>query len=402
MKRYLLFIFLCLLLVFFVNTSFAGEKILKIGAAISMTGKFTREGNMLLDGYNLWKDYVNKKGGIKIGNDIYKVKIKYYDDESDPITSARLTEKLITEDKVNFIFGPYSSDITYATSTINEKYRVVMIASMASVGRIYERGYKYIFSVLPLAERYMDPLLELAKYEGYISPKPKTVSIISANSLFPLSAAEGALKYAEKLGFKVISFDKYPEDAEDLSPVLSKIKDGDPDILIGAGFFENAILVTKQVKELRIHPKMLGFTVGATLPDFRRSLKEDAEHIYGPEWWIPQMNWTCPVFGNTENYVEIVKEKYKYIPDYHVAGATNAGVLLQIALEKAGTINTEKVREALSSLDTETFFGPIAFDNAGRNIKGKGVLIQIQNNFPTPVYPRNIKGWKKAIYPMSF
>ncbi len=398
MKRYFI-VFLMLFFVFSLfSISFAAEKVLKIGAAVSMTGKFAREGKMIMDGYNLWKDYVNEKGGIKVGNDVYKVEIKYYDDKSDAQTSAKLTEKLITQDKVNFIFGPYSSNITYATSNINEKYKVIMIASMANVNKIFTRGYKYIFAVLPLADKYMYPLLDFAKNEDYLDPKPKTVAVISANSFFPLAAAKGAVRYAKKLGFRVLAFDKYPADAKDLSPVLSKIKTRKPDILISAGFYQHALLVTKQAKELKVNPKILAFTVGAVLPDFRESLKKDAEYIYGPEWWIPEMDWKCPVFGNTENYVKLVKEKYGYIPDYHVAGASNAGVLLQLAIEAAGSIETEKVREALSKLDTETFFGPIAFDKDGRNIKGYGALIQIQNGFPQPVYPRNIRGWKKAIY----
>ncbi|HID16274.1 MAG TPA: branched-chain amino acid ABC transporter substrate-binding protein [Candidatus Atribacteria bacterium] len=400
MRRFFVFLLVMLFVVSIFSVSFAEEKVLKIGAAVSMTGKFAREGKMIMDGYNFWKDYVNNRGGIKVGDDVYKVEIKYYDDKSDAQTSAKLTEKLITQDKVNFIFGPYSSNITYATSNINERYKVLMIASMANVNKIYTRGYKYIFAVLPLADKYMAPLLDFAKNEDYLNPKPKSVAVISANSFFPLAAAKGAVKYAKELGFRIVAFDKYPADAKDLSPVLSKIKTRKPDILISAGFYQHALLVTKQAKELKVTPKILGFTVGAVLPDFRESLKKDAEYIYGPEWWIPEMDWKCPIFGSTENYVKLITEEYGYVPDYHVAGASNAGVLLELAIKNAGSIETEKVREALSKLDTETFFGPIAFDKDGRNIKGSGALVQVQNNYPVPVYPRNMRGWKKAVYPM--
>ena len=110
----------------------SAEKVLKLGASVGMTGRLAKEGGYVKDGYTLWMEMVNAKGGIKVGNDNYKVEIVFYDDKSDPQTGAKLTEKLITEDKVKFILGPFGSGITLATSAIGEKYKVLTVACQAN------------------------------------------------------------------------------------------------------------------------------------------------------------------------------------------------------------------------------------------------------------------------------
>ena len=133
------------------------DDIIKIGAAVSLTGKTAYEGILVKQGYEVWEKWVNEHGGIKAGGKTYGVKIIYYDDESDPVRGARLTEKLITEDKVHFLGGPYSSSITFATSSIGEKYGVITIAPEANAVK-YMKGYKYIFSVLLPAPMIMVPI----------------------------------------------------------------------------------------------------------------------------------------------------------------------------------------------------------------------------------------------------
>ena len=128
-----------------------GEKVIKIGVAISMTGQVAREGKFEKDGIDYWKDLVNEAGGIDVGGEKYKVEVVYYDDQSSPETSMKLTEKLITEDKVQFLIGPYSSGIQTAAAAIGEKYKIITITPLANATTIYDKGYKYIFSVLPPA-----------------------------------------------------------------------------------------------------------------------------------------------------------------------------------------------------------------------------------------------------------
>jgi branched-chain amino acid transport system substrate-binding protein len=127
-KLFLISLTLCLIVCFGIGSALSAEKVLKLGASVGITGRLAKEGGYVKDGYTLWMEEVNKKGGIKVGNDRYKVEIVFYDDKSDPQTGAKLTEKLITEDKVKFILGPFGSGITLATSAIAEKYKVLTVA----------------------------------------------------------------------------------------------------------------------------------------------------------------------------------------------------------------------------------------------------------------------------------
>ncbi|MGH7086168.1 MAG: ABC transporter substrate-binding protein, partial [Acetobacteraceae bacterium] len=110
----------------------AAEKMVRIGAAVSLTGQLSHEGNRLKKGYVYWEKVVSDAGGIEVGGHKLPVRVFYYDDESNAQTSARLTERCITEDKVGAMFGPYSSGIATATAAISEKYRIPTIAAMAT------------------------------------------------------------------------------------------------------------------------------------------------------------------------------------------------------------------------------------------------------------------------------
>ena len=162
-KFFAIFVALLLISAWGVGSAISAEKVLKLGASVGITGRLSKEGGYVKDGYTLWMEEVNKKGGIKVGNDRYKVEIIFYDDKSDPQTGAKLTEKLITEDKVKFILGPYGSGITLATSAIGEKYKVLTVACQANAVNIYERGFKYIISILPPATYYLRPVVDLSR-----------------------------------------------------------------------------------------------------------------------------------------------------------------------------------------------------------------------------------------------
>ena len=397
-KNFILLISIIILLISLVGTVFAQENIIKIGAAVSLTGKMAYEGRLVKQGYEVWEDWVNSHGGITAGGKNYQVKIVYYDDESEPVRGAKLTEKLITQNKVDFLFGPFSSAITFATTAIGEKYKKITIAPEANATKVYERGYKYVFSVLPPAPMLMVPIAYMAEE---LEPKPKTVAVISANDLFPLSCAEGFRDKCKELGFEIVLFEKYPAGATDISTLLTKVKDLNPDILGVAGYTADALMVMRQCKELNINPKMYAFSVGVMIPGFIEELGADAEYAFEGEWWLPNMKTKDKVFGTTADYVQACKDKFgeDYMPEYHVSSASAAGTLLQLAIEKADSIETEKVRDALASLDVELSTWPaIAFNEKGQNIKWLHPVVQVQNGKYIVVYPESSQE-NAPIYP---
>jgi branched-chain amino acid transport system substrate-binding protein len=368
---------------------------LKVGAAVALTGRFSKEGKLVHDGYQIWLEEVNKQG-INVGGKRMKVEMVFNDDESDPQTASKLTEKLITQDKAQFILGPFSSPITQQTSVIGEKYKILTIAPQANSDPIYERGFKYVFSILPPATSYFKALMDMA---AAVNPKPKTVAILAGNQAFTLLLAKGTEDHAKRLGLDVVYNDKYPAPATDLSAFLTQIKAKNPDWVIGGTFFQEALLATKQAKELKLCPKLLAFSVGPEIPDFAKNLAKDAEYITGNAWWLANMKWKGPVFGSAEDYAKRVKAKYNYEAGYHVASGTAAGLLLQMAIEKAGSTETDKVRAALLGMDVETFWGPTKWNEQGKNVKGGQGVIQIQDGQITGVYPDAVRQ-KNAVYPM--
>ncbi len=401
MKKILISIMLISILLFsLVGGALAQENIIKIGAAVSLTGKMAYEGRLVKEGYEVWEDWVNNHGGITAGGKNYRVKMIYYDDESAPVRGAKLTEKLITQNKVDFLFGPFSSSITFATTAIGEKYGKITIAPEANATKIYERGYKYVFSVLPPAPMLMVPIAYMAEN---LDPKPKTVAIIVANDLFPLSCAEGFRDKCKELGFEVVLFEKYPAGATDISTLLTKVKNLNPDILADAGYTADSLMVMRQCKELNINPQMYAFSVGVMIPTFIEELGADAEFAFEGEWWLPGMKNSDKVFGTTADYVQACKDKFgpDYMPEYHVSSASTAGILLQLAIEKADSIETDKVRDALASLDLELSTWPaIAFNEKGQNIKWPHPVIQVQNGKYVIVYPESSQE-DAPIYPVA-
>ena len=399
MKKLLLItILISVFLIVLTGTAFASDGVIKIGAAVSLTGKIAYEGRLVKDGYEVWEDWVNSHGGINAGGKNYEVQMVYYDDESTPVRGAKLTEKLITQNKVDFLFGPFSSSITFATTAIGEKYDIITIAPEANATNVYERGYKNVFSILPPAPMLMVPIAYMAEN---IVPKPKTVAIIVANDLFPLSCAEGARDKFLELGFDVVLFEKYQAGATDISSLLTKVKNMNPDILVDAGYTADSLMVMRQCKELNINPKMYVFSVGVMIPSFIDELGADAEYVFEGEWWLPGMKTSDKVFGTTADYVQACKDKFgeDYMPEYHVSSASAAGTILQLAIEKADSIETEKVREALSSLDVELATWPaIAFNEKGQNIKWPHPVIQVQNGEYVIVYPESSQE-NAPIYP---
>jgi branched-chain amino acid transport system substrate-binding protein len=374
----------------------AGPKEIVFGCAISMTGAKATEGDAEKNGIDFWVDWVNDRGGLDVGGQKYNVRVIYYDDESDAQTAAKLTEKLITEDGTKFILGPYSSALTIATSAISEKYGAVTVAPLANSGQIYSQGYKNVFAVLPPAANFLRLLIEMAVTE--LDPKPRTVAVLALDDPFGLACANGTRDWAEEAGLDVVLFEKYPSDAKDLSSLLTKVKGLNPDLVLASSLYEHAALITRQAKELDLCPKLLGFTVGPTFPDFIESLGPTADYVFASEWWLPTMEWEGPIIGKASDYGKMIEDRFGYYPSYHTAAGTAAGVLFQLAIEKAGTLEVDKVRDALASLDVEIFWGPHAFDEKGQNRKGGSAPIQILNGELMAVYPEKLRQ-APAVYP---
>lgn len=370
----------------------AGEKVIKLGCAISFTGAESRSGKLYRDAYDMAVEQVNKNGGVKVGNDTYQLKIIYYDDKSDPTESSKLVEKLIAEDKVDFLLGPYSSGITIPDGLVAQRYKVPMIEGGGASDKIFSRGNKYIFGTLPPAGQYFKSTLEMLKT---FSPAPKTIAILYSDDKFDVSVAEGTDKLAKEMGFDVVLYEKYAERATDFNSVLTKIKSLKAEVALVAGHTEESLNFTQQAKELDVAPNLVAMTVGPSEADFRKSLGKDADYIYGVASWSTQMNFKGYIFEDTQEFIKLFKAKFNYDPDYHNASGIADVAVYKNAIEQAGSLDREKVRDAIAATKLDTIYGHVEFSENGQ-IKGTSVVLQILGGEVYQVYPNGVKN---PVYP---
>jgi len=349
---------------------------IKIGASLSLTGTYAKPGTYQKEGYEVCADELNAKGGL-LGR---KVEFVMYDDQSSTQTAQRLYEKLITEDKVDAIMGPYSSPVTEAAVNVTEKYKKVMVAPLAATTSIFKKGRKYIFMVISPAEVYLEGLLDMAAKRGL-----KTIAVVNEDTLFSKAAASGALDLAKKKGLQVVFTEAYPKGNTDFSALLTKLKAANADVLAAATYFDDAVALTRQMKELNVNPKMYGVTVGGDLPEFYDTLKQNAEYIYGATQWEP----TLPYSGNQE-WFETYKKEFGHDPSYHSAAGYAGCVIYAEAVKRANSLDADHVRDQLLKLETRTIFGDYKVDADGFQVAHKMVTFQWQKEKKATVWPDDL------------
>ncbi|GAC1577737.1 MAG: amino acid ABC transporter substrate-binding protein [Candidatus Elarobacter sp.] len=372
-----------------VPASAAGDTIV-FGSAVSLTGSLTKEGHLTQEGYDFWKDYVNAHGGMKVGGKSYKVDIKYYDDESKPATAASLAERLIDQDHVNFILGPYGSGTAFTVAQMVERKKMPMVEGNGAAEKIFSQNFKYTFGVLSPARRYLEGVLEMASKQ---KPKPVNVAITAASDSFSQEVAEGAAAYATAHGMKIVYNNKYPDTATDVSSIISALKATNPDIILNAGHLQDALLVHKGLKEQNVAAKVYGYSVGPDTPDFINTLGKDANGVFGGAQWSDAVKYKADrkaFYTTSRDYANAFEAKYHHRPDYHNAESTATCMAFQYAIENAGSLEAEKVRDALAKLDVLTFYGILKFDSRGLNVFKPMVVNQIQNGKLRTVWPAGL------------
>ncbi len=365
----------------------ASDDTIVFGSPVSLTGNLTKEGHLTQEGYDLWKNYVNAHGGIKVGGKTYKVEIKYYDDESKNDTSAQLAERLIDQDHVNFLLGPYGSGTSFTVAQIAERKKIPMVEGNGAAEKIFNQGFKYTFGVLSPAKRYLEGILDMARSE---KPPAQTVAITAASDAFSQEVAAGAAAYATAHGMKVVYSNKYPDTATDVSSIISALKQTNPDVILNAGHLQDALLVQKGLKEQNVQAKAYGYSVGPDTPDFANSLGKDANDVFGGAQWSDAVKYhgSPGFYRSAREYAKAIDSTYHHRADYHNAESSAACLAFQYAIERAGSLDPAKVRDALAKLDVTTFYGILKFDSRGLNVYKPMVVNQIQNGRLTTVWPQ--------------
>lgn len=376
MKKFGLLVLKLILFCLLLKPAHASEPI-KIGLTLGLTGKYAVMSDMQMKGFRLWEDHVNSKGGILGRN----VRLIIYDDRGDPKIAKTLYEHLILRDKVDLVFGPYSSEITEAILPITEKYGYPVLVGGASADRLWQKDYKYVFGVYTPASRYTVSFLELVAMNDY-----RDIAIVHADDSFSQDVASGAKKWASRFGLNVILFEGFKKGTRNLDDIAQRVKASRAEVLIVCGHLDEAVNMRSSLKNIGWYPRVYYASVGPALRAFYDRLKGDAELTFSSSQWEQRA-----AFPGSENFYKAFTEAYKVEPSYHAATAYAAGQILETAVKKAGSLDKKKVREILSAMDTMTIIGRYGVDRTGMQIRHFNLIIQWQKGKKEIVWPEELR-----------
>lgn len=369
-----------------------------IGLPLAATGNLSQEGAMAKQGYDLWLDWVNgTKGGIEVGGVRHRVRLDYQDDTSKADVDSQLAEKMIADDGVKFLLGPYGASNTASAAAVADKHHVPLVSANGSARSIFSKGYRYVFGVQTPAEKNLQVVFDLA---GTLNPKPTTFAMLAADDSFSVEVAKGAIDYANSRGLRLVFNQQYPNGSTNLAGLVAQAKAANPDIVVNSGHLLEAVAVNKAAKDLRFSAKMFVYSVGPTMPNFVQSLGKDADFVVTGSQWTAQAQYKPDYYLTEAQYVAAYRRKFNTQdePNYQVADATAAGLALERAIEKAGSLDPDRVRDALANLDLMTFFGRIKFDGNGQNVYKPMMVEQIQSGRRQTIWPLEVSG-ASMLYP---
>jgi branched-chain amino acid transport system substrate-binding protein len=328
------------------------EDTIVIGMTESQTGALNVDSVAQQRGADMWRDDVNAAGGIKVGNKQYKVKFVVYDDQSVGGRVQQLYTRLINQDHAQFLFGPYSSGLCATAAVISEQYGKLMLITGGAEAKTLELGNKYLFQGITSADYYLAGAVEaLTKFD----PKAKIAAVYSDDP-FSKAVLAAAIAQAKKAGFDVVMNESYAPSTTDFGPIVNKIISSGATAFLGGGHYPDGATLARQIYDQKAGLKWISILVAPGSEKFAQ-LSHAALGITTPSQWEIQENFK-PQFGPTAaDFSKRFHDKFKLDADYHSASGYVAGLLLQHAIEQAGSIDPDKVADALNKMEVTTFFG---------------------------------------------
>jgi branched-chain amino acid transport system substrate-binding protein len=355
----------------------AAEETLTIGFTVSQTGKLNNDSVAQMRGFELWRDEINAAGGIAAGDTRYKVRFVSYDDESQNTRVQQLYTRIIVQDKAQFLFSPYSSGLVATAAIISEQYGKVMLTTGGAEEKTYKLGNKNLFQVYSPADQYLAGALEVLKERD----AQAKIAFIYKDDPFSKAVALATRDLAKKDGLSLALDESYSPETTDFGPIINKVITAKATALLGGGHYPDGATLARQLHDQKAGLKWVTLLVAPDSPKFVE-LGDAAVGISVPSQWEPQVTFK-PDFGPTaQAFTKSFTDKFKIEPGYHAAGGYTAGLLLQHAIEQAGSIDQAKVADVLNKIDVTTLFGRTKFStNAkehGLQLGHKMVLAQWQ------------------------
>ena len=369
-----------------------------LGSSISLTGKYATNGLHTQRGYDYAVKVINEAGGVKVGGKSYKLAVKYYDDESTPARGAQLAERLIQQDGVEYMLGPYSSGMTKAIAPVSEKFGVPMVEAEGASRSLFTQGYKYLFAVLSTSEQYLATAIDFAA-EKSSDPKSVKIALAFEGDPFSMDVRAGVMDKINEYGMKVVIDDQLPADLSDMSTTLTKVKAMKPDALIISGHSKGAATAARQIDEMKVNVPMIALT-HCEAAKVQEKFPKTSNGFLCPTQWVETLSKSDPMFGSAADWNSGFKAdypSYTSVP-YQSAQASAAVYVFKEAFEAANSFDKDKLRDAISAVEMETFYGDIKFSAQGNNIAKPMFMRQIDGSGTYNLvekagdmaYPRNV------------
>lgn len=378
----------------------AHSRALKVGIPVSLSGQFRAQGCQALAGLQAWAEDVNQRSGVSISapRPPLPVAVVYYDDASSPDVAHSVTRRLIVEDRVDLLMGPYSSVLSRVAAAVAEQHRYLLWNQGGASDSIYQQGYRWVVGILTPASEYLAGLAQLVREAA---PDTETLAIIRASSgAFPRAVSSGAEDRAVGLGFKTVLLREYDPAITDFSEILDQVEQARPDILLGIGRIQNDLLLSRQIVQRRLSLGAVA-VVAAPIQQFQNVLGADAEGFIGPSQWEPSGSHPHDYGPSAQQVLESLRRSNCPL-DYPMVQAYAAGLVAQRCVEMAGVLEQQALRDAASTLDFSTFYGRFKIDpDTGRQIGRSVVIVQWQQGRKVIIGPaeqrqaRLVYPWRK-------
>jgi branched-chain amino acid transport system substrate-binding protein len=366
-----------------------------IGSTLPLTGAESKAGGRMKQGYELAVELENKDGGVDVGGKKVRVELKLLDDTSDQAKAVNLAQRLITQDKVNFFLGTYSTALVEAQSTVAEQTKIPYVNGGGAATSIYSKGYTWIFGTLA-------PVENLATTEmGWIHqeqgagklPKPARVAILWENTSHGEDFRKGIQEFvkAHPGDYEIVVDESFALDGKDFSAVLSKVRGAKVHLFMVDAHLPDFITMHRQYLSTKMCHQIVTYGARGSEADAREALGQDGvSYILSAVWWNKQLGDK----GLNKEFVEAFKAKHDADPEWYQATSYEAGRALLTAISKAGSVDKQKVRDALSGLDIDSILpgGRLSFpkDQGGQ----ANYSFVVQQNMPdgsSPIiYPSEV------------
>lgn len=334
----------------------------KIGISLPLTGDFAEPGKGIQEGYQVWADRVNAKGGL-LGR---KVELIFRDDASDPNRVSSDYESLITQDKVNLVFGPFSSRLVIPAAKVAESYGMLFVEPAGAAKEVFEQGFTRLFYAAPAiaGDHYnylADYLLKLPADQ-----RPKTAAYASLDDPFAQGTAYGLRDKLAAAGIRTVVDEVYPPETTDFAPIAAKIAAARPDIVVGGTQFEDSVGLVRALQELKVQPKLAAFSTGPTLAEFPAAVKGAVEHIVSPVGWSATSG-----FPGNDEMVKRYKEMFGGEANEDAANGYTVGQIVEAAVNAVKCVEPakecqDKLAQHIRQGTFDTVVGPLSFDDQGR------------------------------------